>query len=143
MVSLDLQAIGPDRTRTRVRGIGETQVRGFVTGSGVSKQRLGLVGMAGDVQAPTRQRREASDVPGGVVRVAAGGPVVARSNGDENGADTLMAQIELHMLERTLDEERSVGVDDRSVALQGMTRGHADQELLPDADVAQSLGMAL
>ena len=116
---------------------------GFVPGGGVSKQRLGLVGVAGDVQAPARQRREAGDVPGGVMRVAAGGPVVARPHGDEDRTDALMPKIELHLLEGALDEKWSVGMDDRPEAFQGMTRGDADQELLPDADVAQPPGMSL
>lgn len=52
-----------------------------------------------------------------------------------------MAQIELHLLERALDEKRRTGMNDRPEALQGMTRCDTDQELLSDAEVAQPHGM--
>src|SRR5262249_27666805 len=52
-------------------------------------------------------------------------------------------EVELDLLERTLDQERRIGVHDRSVAGQREAGGDADHQLFADADVEGTLGVAL
>ena len=91
--------------------------------------------MAGDVDREAGQRGEQGDVAGRLVRAALGRGVVGGAGADEQGADVLVAEIELDLLERALDEERRVAVDDGSHALLRQAGGHADHQLLADADV--------
>ncbi len=58
-------------------------------------------------------------------------------------ADVLVAEVELDLLERALDQERRVAVDDRAQALLCQAGGDADHQLLADADVDDALGMPL
>ena len=139
---LDVQQAVVRGPRVRIGGVGQAQVGGLLPRGGISQQRLRFIGVSRHVQAPARQRREAGDVSGGVMGVAAGGPVMACPDGDQDRADTLVTEIELHLLERALHEERRVGVHDRAETLKGMACGNADQELLADAQVAQPSGVA-
>jgi len=142
LAQLDLQPAAVRRPRARVGGVGEAQVRWLAPGGGIPQQRLRFIRVSRHVQAPARQGREAGDVSGGVVRVAAGGPVMACPDGDQDRADTLVTEIELHLLECTLHEKRGVGVHDRAKTLEGMACGDSNQELLSDAQVAQSFAVA-
>ena len=58
-------------------------------------------------------------------------------------ADILVAEVELDLLERALDEERRVAVDDRPQALLRQPGGDADHQLLADADVDHALWVPL
>ena len=53
----------------------------------------------------------------------------------EDGADVLVAEVELDLLERALDEERRVGVHDRPHPLEREAGGDPDQQLLADPHV--------
>ena len=54
--------------------------------------------------------------------------------------DVLVAQVELDLLVGALDDEGRVGVHDGPQPLEGEAAGHADHELLADADVEHALG---
>ena len=99
--------------------------------------------MARDVDRESGQRREQRDVARRLVRASLGRGVVGRAGADEQGADVLVAEIELDLLERALDEERRVAVDDGAHALLRQARGHADHQLLADADVDHAVGVAV
>ena len=61
--------------------------------------------------------------------------VVRRADADEDGAEVVVAEVELEHLVRPLDEERRVRVRDRPVALEREPGGDADHQLLADAHV--------
>ena len=107
------------------------------------QQLLDLVGVAGHVNRESGQGGEQGDVAGGLVRAALGRGVVGGADADEQRADILVAEIELDLLERALDQERRVAVDDRAEAFLCEAGGDADHELLADPDVDHALGMPL
>ncbi len=53
-----------------------------------------------------------------------------------------MAQVELDLLERPLDQEGRIGVEDGSESFQRQAGAGADLRLLPDADVDDAIGVA-
>ena len=92
----------------------------------------------GHVDRPAGQRRERGDVLGRLVRAAVARRVVRRADADEHGAEIVVAEVELELLVRALDEERRVRVRDRPVALEREAGGDADHQLLADADVEEA-----
>ena len=98
--------------------------------------------MTRDVNRPAGERREQRDVRGRLVGPPLRGRVVGGADRDEHRADVLVPQVELDLLERPLHEKRGVGVDDGSHPLERETGGDADQELLADADVDHTVGVA-
>src|SRR5690348_8400037 len=94
--------------------------------------------MPGNVDRPPRQRGEERDVLRRLVRPALAGAVVGGAVRDQYRADVLVPEIDLQLLERTLDEKRRVRVHDRPVALERETGRDADHQLLADADVEDS-----
>ena len=73
------------------------------------------------------------------MRAPGGRGVVGGAGRDEDGAEVLVAEVELDLLVRALDEERRIRVRDRAVALQRETGRDADHQLLADADVEDPL----
>ncbi len=131
------QAVGVHRRRVGL--LGHPDVHAVVSGECPRERGLELVGMAGDVDGPARQRRQQRDVARRLVRAARLGAVVGGAGADEDGPDVLVAQVELDLLVGALDDERRVGVHDGSQSLEGEAGGHADHELLADADVEHAL----
>ena len=86
------------------------------------KRMLELVGVAGHVDGPAGQRRQQRDVAGRLMRAARLRAVVGRAGADEDGADVLVAEVELDLLVGPLDEERRVRVRDRPLALEREAR---------------------
>ncbi len=81
---------------------------------------------------PVGQRGQQGDITGGLVRAPVRGFVVGRTYRDEHGRHLLVAEVQLDLLERALDQERREGVHDRSHARQGKARSDVDGKLLPD-----------
>ena len=75
------------------------------------------------------------------MRAALRGGVVGRADADQHRADVLVTEVELDLLERPLDQERRVAVDDRAHALLRHPGRDADHQLLADADVDHALGV--
>src|SRR5690606_32193802 len=76
-----------------------------------------------------------------VVGVPAARPVVRGTDADEDRTQVLMAEIELDLLERALDEERPVRVHERAQPGQRHAGGGADHGLLADAHVYDPVRM--
>jgi hypothetical protein len=91
---------------------------------------------------PAGQGVEERDVAGALVGSAHRRVVVGGADADEHGADVLVAEVELDLLERPLDEERGVGVHDRAHAGERQSPGDADHRLLADADVEDAVRVA-
>src|SRR3954471_2765781 len=70
-----------------------------------AEQRLDLVGMARHVDRPTGQGADESDI----LRRLVGAPLLARvvagTDADEDAAHALVAEVELDLLERALDQK--------------------------------------
>ena len=105
------------------------------------QKRLGLVGVTRHVNGESRHGREQRDVTGSLVRAAFLRGVVRRTDADQHRADVLVAEVELDLLERALDEKRRVAVDDRAQAFLCQSGGDSDHQLLADADVEDALGV--
>lgn len=99
--------------------------------------------MARYVDRPVRQAVQQGHVLGRLVGASAVGGVVGGADADQNGADALVGQVELDLLERSLDQERCVRVGDGPHAGPGQARGDADHELLANADVNDPIGMTV
>lgn len=108
----------------------------------MAQQQFGLVGVAGDMDGPAVERAEQGDVAGALVGATFGGHVVGAPVADQDGARVLVAEIELDLLERPLDEERGERVRDRPQPGQRQAPGDADEQLLADADVDHAAGVA-
>ena len=91
--------------------------------------------MAGDVDRPAGQRTERGDVLRRLVRPARTRRVVRGAGADEHRTEILMAEVELDLLVRPLDEERRVGVHDRAEALEREPGSDADRQLLANPEV--------
>ena len=117
---------------------GQPEVDAVVGGECGAEEPLHLVRMTRDVDRPAGQRRQRGDVSRRHVRRAVVRAVVRRAGADEQGACALMAEVELHLLVRPLDEEGRERVHDRPVALERKAGRHPDHELLANADVEAS-----
>src|SRR6266849_10622494 len=91
--------------------------------------------MPGHVDRPAGERGEQRDILRRLVRSPRACRVVGRTRADEHRADILVAEVELDLLVRPLDEKRRVRVDDGSKAFERKPGGDADHQLLADADV--------
>ena len=119
------------------------QVHQAAGGGRGPQQRPGLVRVAGNVHGPARQGVQQGHITRGLVRPAVGRFVVGPPGADQHGADALMHQIQLDLLEGPLDQEGGEGVRDRPHSGQGQAARHADQELLADTQVDNAVRMPL
>src|SRR3954471_2790346 len=94
--------------------------------------------MPRNLDTPSRERREQRHVLGSVMGSTGAGVVVGGAVRDEYSTEVVVAEVELDLLPRSLDEKGRVRVHDRPVALEGEARGDADQQLLADADVEEA-----
>ena len=60
--------------------------------------RLGLVGVAGDVNAPSRQRRHERYIGAGLMCPSVGRHIIRGTRTDEDAADPSVRKSELHLL---------------------------------------------
>src|SRR4029453_15687158 len=118
-----------------VRLLAQPEVGATVASECLPKQPVGFVHVSGDVDRPAGKRRDERDVLGRLVRAPLVRCVVRRADADEDGAEVVVAEVELEHLVRALDEERRVRVRDRTVALECETGRDADHQLLAYADV--------
>jgi len=131
-----------------VRGTGvgrrvQAHVDAVLPREGAPQDRLDLRRVAGRVHRPAVERVEQGDVARPEVRRPAGRPAVRAARGDQHGADALVAQVELHLLEGTLHQEGREGVHERSQPRQRQAAGGAQEQLLADADVDHARGERL
>ena len=63
-----------------------------------ARDRLGLVGVAGDVSAPSRQRRHERYIGAGLMYPSVGRHVLRGARADEDAADSSVRKSELHLL---------------------------------------------
>ena len=115
----------------------QPDVDAIVAGEGLREHALDFVGMTGHLNRPAWQRSEQCDVLGCLVRASGMRRVVRRPVAHQHRTDVLVAEVELDLLERPLDDERRIRVDDRTVTLECEPRRNADHQLLADADVVQ------
>src|SRR4051794_24693564 len=99
--------------------------------------------MTRHVNRPVGERSHQRHVARRLMRPSALGPVVARADTDENAADALVAEVELDLLEATLDEEWRVRVGDRPHPFERHSGRGRDHERLANADVYGAFWMAL
>ena len=118
-----------------VRLLAQPDVDAAVASECLPEQPVGLVDVSGHVDRPAGKRRDERDVLGRLVRAPLARRVVGRADADEDGAEVVVAEVELEHLVRPLDEERRVRVSDGPVALEREPGGDADHQLLADADV--------
>lgn len=69
--------------------------------------------------------------------------VIGSADGDEDTAGALMTEVQLDLFKWTLDQERSIRVNDRPDAFLRKTRRESDQQLLPDSDVEDAARVAI
>ena len=131
-----------DRPRLGVRLSAQAHVGAAVAGELAAQELLDLVrrGPGTWIANPGTVASSATSPGAWCVRPSARG-VVGRADADQHRADVLVAEVELDLLERALDEERRVAVDDRAHALLRQAGGDADHQLLADADVDHALGV--
>src|SRR6185312_7938439 len=98
-------------------------------------ETLELVRMAGHVDRPAGQRAQESDVFRRLMGSTGPRPVVGGAGADQHGAHALMHEVELDLLEGTLDEEGRIRVHERPQAFQRKPGCDADHQLLADPDV--------
>ena len=72
----------------------------------------------------------------------ADGDVERAAGADQHASDILVAEAELDLLERALDQEGAEGVHDRSQPGERQAGADVDQQLLADADVDDPIGVA-
>lgn len=113
----------------------EAYVHPVVAGHRLPQQGLGLVRMARDVHPPAVQRVEQGDIAGCHMGEASGRPVVRAHGAHQDAADALVSEVQLDLLERSLDQEAGEGVHDRPHPRQRQAGTGSDQQLFPDADV--------
>src|SRR5438067_10790602 len=93
--------------------------------------------MTGDVDRPAGQRGQERDVGRSLMRPTGRRCVVRRAGRDEHAPKVVVAEVELDLLVRPLDEERGVRVRDGAVALEREPGRDSDHQLLADADVVE------
>ncbi|SCE12364.1 hypothetical protein GA0115246_111063, partial [Streptomyces sp. SolWspMP-sol7th] len=126
-----------------VRLLREPYVDAVLAAHGMAQQRLGLVGVSGDVHGPPVERVEEGHVARRHVREASGGDVVRGPGADQDAADALVPEVELDLLEGALDEEAREGVQDGPHPGEREPAPGAHQELFADAEVDDPVGVAL
>ena len=99
--------------------------------------------MTRHVDRPPGQRADQRHVLRSLVGSALLARVVGGTDADQDAAHTLVAEVELDLLERALDQEGRVRVDDRTHALERHAGRGTDHERLADADVDRSARVAL
>ena len=118
------------------------QIAQVIACDGRTEELLDLVGVAGDLHGPAVEGVEQRHIPRAEVGLAAARPAIGAAGGHQHRAASLVPEVELHLLEGTLDQERREGMRDGAHSGQGEAAGHPDHQLFADAHVDDAVGIS-